>query len=159
MNAFSPLRGSELRKSFLLSENVKKAKIRLWSKNVARKDLYAFIEGKRGTENRKRVYPLKTCLPSGNTCTQRKRGSHWNKRVNRTKTWLIKAKTCLSKKTCPGKASLAKAKTRLPSKNVAHKSVYAFIEGKRSLQNRKRFYPAKTSLTKSKTRLPSKPVA
>ena len=83
-----------MRKSFLLSENVKKrrksvygaktslakAKTRLPSKNVARKVVYAFIEGKRGTENRKRVYHS-SVYPFE------------RKHLYPAKTWLAKAQT------------------------------------------------------------------
>ena len=125
-------------------------------------------------KRRKRVYPLKTCLPSGNTYAPAKT---WLVRVNRTKTWLTKVKTCLSRENVPRKdgnafyrekrrkqrrKSISRANTRLYSEN-ALTGGKIFNRAKTSLAKRRfaienvarKGGNAFTFLTKAKTRLPS----
>ena len=85
-------------------------------------------------KRRKRLYSLKTCLPSGNPYTPTK---SWLARVNRTKTWLTKVQTCLSRE------------------NVPRKGGNAFYREERRKQRQKIAYRAKTWLPKAETRLHS----
>ena len=129
VNAFSPLRASEKRKSVYGAKTLfAKAKTRLPSKNVAHKGVY---EGKCGTENRKRLY--------------------------RSKTSLAKSKTLLSgeivaqkirNRDYRAKPSHEKSKTRLPIENVSTERIPPNTPEKTWLA---RFNQTKMWLTKVKT--------
>ena len=109
---------------------------------MARKIENAFTDLKRRMKRGKRVYPLKTCLPSRNPYTPAKT---WLARVNRTKTWLTNVKTCLSTKNVPrkGRSFLPK---RLKQRRKSVSRVNTPLNSENALTGRKFVYRAKTSL-------------
>ena len=155
----------------LCSENFAcKGETRLPSKSVARKDVYAFIEGKRGTENRKRVYISKTSLAKSKTLLSSENVAHkienalteQNRRIKRRKR-VYPLKTCLpsgnpytSTKSWLARGNrtktwLTKVQTCLSRENVLRKGGNAFYresdasKSKKAFPERIRVYIAKIS--------------
>ena len=127
MNAFSPLRASELRKSILLSED------------VVNKGKNPFIERKHRSQRRKRDYPAKTSLPKAYTRLSRENVAR-------------KSENAFTDK----KTLLAKSKKLLSSENVAHKVENALTEQSLRMKRRKRLYPLKTCLPSGNPYTPAK---
>ena len=110
MNAFSPLRASELQKSILLREN------------VVNKGENPFIERKQRSQRRKRDYPAKTSLAK--TCTRLSRENVARKIENvacKVENAFIerKRRSQSQKRAYRAKPSHEKAKTPLPIENVS----------------------------------------
>ena len=109
-----------MRKRFLLSENINKGEYiarkgeNATTQQKRRLYVYAFIEGKRGTENRKRAYISKTSLAKSKTFLSSENVAHKVENALTEQNRRMKRRKCVYR-----------AETPVPSENVPRKGTNA----------------------------------